>query len=322
MKKIFVACFLLFISVLAFAQYPPYGMYIQQADVSGTFYWGRFWTPATPTDNYLLAYDGSTKQPTLVALSGNVGFSGGVMSANISSSDIVNALGFAPYSSANPGGYITSAALSSYATTAALTSGLATKLNTPTGTTSQYVRGDGSLATLPSPGTGTVTSITAGTGLSGGTITTSGTISLPNTGTAGTYSTVITDAQGRITSGTYRSVTNVTKTLNTCFQVSASRDADVLYNAQIVSSATLVGGQQGTLYLETFTDSSCTLNTNEIMRSTNGNTNGLAVAIGNVSTTTLTVQGPITAGLYAKLRTENNTGTPTFTATRGWEKLN
>lgn len=50
-------------------------------------------------------------------------------------------------------------------------------------------------------GSGTVTSITAGTGLSGGTITTSGTISLPNTGTAGTYTKVTTDAQGRVTAG-------------------------------------------------------------------------------------------------------------------------
>lgn len=49
---------------------------------------------------------------------------------------------------------------------------------------------------------GTVTSVTAGTGLSGGTITGTGTISLPNTGTAGTYTKLTTDAQGRVSSGT------------------------------------------------------------------------------------------------------------------------
>ena len=41
------------------------------------------------------------------------------------------------------------AALGSYATNSALTAGLVTKFNVPTGTTAQYVRGDGSLATLP-----------------------------------------------------------------------------------------------------------------------------------------------------------------------------
>lgn len=52
-------------------------------------------------------------------------------------------------------------------------------------------------------GGGTVTSITAGTGLSGGTITTTGTIALANTAvTAGSYTSanITIDAQGRITS--------------------------------------------------------------------------------------------------------------------------
>jgi hypothetical protein len=63
------------------------------------------------------------------------------------------------------------------------------------------------------PASGTVTSITAGTGLSGGVITGSGTISMPNVGTSGTYgsATVVpaftTDAQGRVTSVTNTPIT-------------------------------------------------------------------------------------------------------------------
>lgn len=49
--------------------------------------------------------------------------------------------------------------------------------------------------------TGTVTSVAAGAGLTGGTITSTGTIALPNVGTAGTYGLVTTDAQGRVTAG-------------------------------------------------------------------------------------------------------------------------
>lgn len=55
-------------------------------------------------------------------------------------------------------------------------------------TTAQYVRGDGTLATLPASGSGTVTSVTAGAGMNFVTFTTAGTITLgvPSTCTAAT----------------------------------------------------------------------------------------------------------------------------------------
>ena len=62
-------------------------------------------------------------------------------------------------------------------------------------------------------GSGTVTSITAGTGLDGGTITVSGTISMPNVGTpvtgygsASKTVTLSTDAQGRVSSATQQDI--------------------------------------------------------------------------------------------------------------------
>ncbi len=60
---------------------------------------------------------------------------------------------------------------------------------------------------------GTVSSVTAGTGLSGGTITGTGTISLPAVGTAGTYGgssaipVITTDAQGRVSSVSTATIT-------------------------------------------------------------------------------------------------------------------
>ena len=58
-------------------------------------------------------------------------------------------------------------------------------------------------------GNGSVTSVSAGSGLSGGTITTSGTISMPATGTAGTYTKVTTDAYGRVSSGATLSASDI-----------------------------------------------------------------------------------------------------------------
>lgn len=61
-------------------------------------------------------------------------------------------------------------------------------------------------------GSGSVVSITAGSGLSGGTITSSGTISMPNIGFAGTYGNstqypiITTDTQGRVSNVTLQTI--------------------------------------------------------------------------------------------------------------------
>jgi len=69
-------------------------------------------------------------------------------------------------------------------------------------------------------GSGTVTSVTAGAGLSGGTITTTGTVSMPTVGTAGVYGSptgipeITTDAYGRVTHVTVNPVSSITSTGN------------------------------------------------------------------------------------------------------------
>lgn len=194
---------------------------------------------------------------------------------------------------------------------------LATKLTIPAGTTAQYVRGDGSLATLPAPGAGTVTSVTAGTGLSGGTITSSGTLSMPSVGTAGTYNTVTTDAQGRVTAGVGRSFSNPARTLNTAFQVSTAQDSSVTYTVDISVTSLLLAGASGRVYLE-YADNSA-MTTNLVTVSSSPNATGGVLNVTNLGAGNVT--GWIPAGKWARIRTASVSGSPTFTFVGSQEVL-
>jgi len=210
-----------------------------------------------------------------------------------------------------------------------LVAAISAKFTTPSGTTAQYVRGDGSLATLPSPGTGTVTSVTAGTGLSGGTFTTSGTVSMPNTGSAGTYANVTTDAQGRVTAGTGRSITNntsrtiVTTTSSQGWQPTggSTRDYQVSYSFNLSSTATIGGASSATIVIEVATTNSTTpADWTIIGRVSNGQTITLAIALQSVQTSLLDITRIIPAGSFVRARSIL-TGTSSASWDSGQETL-
>lgn len=177
----------------------------------------------------------------------------------------------------NDAGYLTNTALSGYATSAAVASTYATqatvsgKFNTPTGSTSQYVRGDGSLATLPVAAS--------------------------------------------------RSFANPSRTLNSSYQISATRDAMVSYAVNIAAALSLSGGQTGTVTLQYADDSGFTTNVVSVNSATNGNTGTLTIGLGLTQTGTAGVSGIIPAGKYVKLVTANTAGTPTFSYLSGQEVL-
>ena len=112
-------------------------------DLSGTYpNPGVTWANGLPT--YNLSYYPLSSNPA------------GYLTA-ITSSDVTTALGYTPYDSTNPSNYITSAALTPYLTSALAAS---TYYPIPTGTPSQYIKGDGTFAAFPSIPTVTPSALT------------------------------------------------------------------------------------------------------------------------------------------------------------------
>lgn len=153
-------------------------------------------------------------------------------------------------------GYVTSSALitslSGYATTTALTNGLSAKFNTPAGSTSQYVRGDGTLVTFPTIPT-VPTNVSAFTNDSGyltnavltgyrkvetflGTSDASGNITITF---ANTYSTP-PDVQPQIIGGTFnQSVRVVSVSTTGCVVQAAQRNVVTLLSVEVLLGATV-----------------------------------------------------------------------------------
>lgn len=153
-------------------------------------------------------------------------------------------------------GYVTSSALttslSGYATTTALTNGLSAKFNTPVGSTNQYVRGDGTLATFPVIPT-VPTNVSAFTNDSGyltnavltgyrkvetflGTSDASGNITITF---ANTYSTP-PDVQPQIIGGTFnQSVRVVSVSTTGCVVQAAQRNVVTLLSVEVLLGATV-----------------------------------------------------------------------------------
>lgn len=114
----------------------------------------RTWSVGTVTS---VSGTGTVSGLTLsgtVTGSGNLTLGGAL---TLTALDITTGLGYTPYDSTNPSGYITSAALAPYLTSAIAA---ATYYPIPTGTTSDYIRGDGSIAAFPSIPTVTPAALT------------------------------------------------------------------------------------------------------------------------------------------------------------------
>lgn len=227
-----------------------------------------------------------------------------------------------------------------------LQSTLDSKFAIPSGTVSQYVRGNGTLATFPTAvssftnDSGYLTVITSGqvTGALGFTpynstnpsnyINQAGArsaISLTTTGTSGVSTYNSSTGVLNVPVYTYTPPASIqssaSRTLNSIFQVSTIRNALVIYSVQITVSASITGGQNGDVILEIASDSGFTTNVQTVAVSGLGQTYTLAIALAGVQPQTTVVSGFIPAGYYSRLRTVNNTGTPSFSYRAGQEVL-
>lgn len=106
------------------------------------------------------------------------------------------------------------------------------------------------------------------------------------------------------------------------FQLSTTRDAFVSYSASISTSVSLSGNSSGYVVLEiASTNSSTASNWKEISRVTSGQSGTLVVGLTLNQVGGGSLVGDVPAGYYARLRTVNVSGTPTYTYNSGQEIL-
>lgn len=113
----------------------------------------------------------------------------------------------------------------------------------------------------------------------------------------------------------------VSRALNTAFQINSTRGAFVSYSVQITVTASISGGQNGDVVLEIASDAGFTTNVQTLAIAGVGQTYTLAIALQGVQPQTCVVIGFVPMNYYARIRTVNNTGTPTFSYRAGQEVL-
>lgn len=140
-------------------------------------------------------------------------------------------------------------------------------------------------------------------------------------GTVGQVATVQPDGTIAMQNLSVSSQSSPSRSLNIAYQVSTTRDSFAYYSVDTSCSLTLTGGQSGTVILEIATNSAFTTGVQTLSKATFSNTGALTIGLSLVQINTAQVSGFIPKNFWTRLRTVNNTGTPTFTFQAGQEVL-
>lgn len=123
-----------------------------------------------------------------------------------------------------------------------------------------------------------------------------------------------------VTNGVSHSL--VSSTSATGFQVHATKPAMVFYAIKINTTSSIGSGQEGEVYLDLASTNSTTPSdwamANKI---SNGQSYTLAIAIQGTQPLVQVVSGMVPAGYYVRLRSNNVTGSPTYSYITGQETV-
>lgn len=110
-----------------------------------------------------------------------------------------------------------------------------------------------------------------------------------------------------------------TPALNTCFQLSTTRDTQVSYAVDVTTTLTLIGGARGSVYLRSYTDAACSAGQQALVSGSSGLPAALTVAVGLQNLGSVSLLATVPAGAWVRIETVNDVATPTFAARQGQE---
>lgn len=102
------------------------------------------------------------------------------------------------------------------------------------------------------------------------------------------------------------------RALNSCYQISSSKDADFHYKVDVTNGLSLTTGAQGTVTATSYTNSSCTTGAQAIADGTASQTGTLVVGLALNQISSVSLDGTLPSGKWVKITTANTVGTPSF----------